>query len=786
MQYSTVTLSSNTTIDVPVSIGQILNTANGTWTLLLGGNGSLKLDATGMSANTFGNAGVAAISQTVANGSLIVKPDLSIANTNLDIGTKASGTLTINGNITATTAQALNLRTNGSGAVTVSGNIGASGSNITISNLGTNNAGTTLSGNLGASVVSVTQNGTSPLTLNGTNSAFSGPVNLVAGTLKLGSATALGTGALTIAAGASLDSSLTSLVVLSTTNAVAVNGNFIFAGTGSLDMSSSNFTLGAAVTNFQIAVNGSSKTLAIGALNQTTSGTSLTKLGPSSLTINGNSSYSGATTVSAGTLTLSGSAGKLATSGITVNSGTFSEDNSGTNYQSTSRFTNATVPDLKLQNGGKLSITGNTGAGNNTTETIGVLTLDTAQSTIVLNASTANSVLLNAGSLVRNNNATALVLGTGLGQGTTANNVALLRLTTAPSGGSGTLIGGSGNYISGTDKTIAIVPFLVGDSASGTGITFVGYDATNNSLRTLKTAELNTFNGTTANLGTAGATDNVKLSSANTAIGVTGSTVNSIIFDEATATAGVTYTLTGTLTPSSGAILFSKSGGTARTAILTGGSLAFASSDSTTSRQEGIITNTTTQAVTIATPISGSGGVTFSPGTGSITLSGTNLYTGVTTINGGTLQIGDGTAGNLAAGSGAITTTPQGTLSVALANNDTLANAIVNNGAISHTVGANTMTLSGNISGTGTLTQNLTGSNLVLSGNNTYTGATTITAGTLTLKSQNAAAGTILTPSGGTLVFDSSVGGNFNVGALGGSQAITLTDSGSSAVRRRQ
>src|SRR5205807_3459884 len=46
-------------------------------------------------------------------------------------------------------------------------------------------------------------------------------------------------------------------------------------------------------------------------------------------------------------------------------------------------------------------------------------------------------------------------------------------------------------------------------------------------------------------------------------------------------------------------------------------------------------------AVTFAPVISGTGGITIQ-GAGSITLTGANTYTGVTTINAGTLSIGNG------------------------------------------------------------------------------------------------------------------------------------------------
>jgi fibronectin-binding autotransporter adhesin len=96
---------------------------------------------------------------------------------------------------------------------------------------------------------------------------------------------------------------------------------------------------------------------------------------------------------------------------------------------------------------------------------------------------------------------------------------------------------------------------------------------------------------------------------------------------------------------------------------------------------------------------------------GTLILTGANAYTGATTISAGTLQIGNGgTAGALNTGS-AITN--DGTL--AFNRSDTL------------TQGTHFASV---ISGSGAVTQAGAGT-LILSGANNYTGATTISAGTL-------------------------------------------------------
>ena len=109
---------------------------------------------------------------------------------------------------------------------------------------------------------------------------------------------------------------------------------------------------------------------------------------------------------------------------------------------------------------------------------------------------------------------------------------------------------------------------------------------------------------------------------------------------------------------------------------------------------------------TISSVVAGTTGL-IKTGAGTLTLSEANTYTGTTTINAGTLQLGDGgTKGQL--GSGAIT----------------------NNGSLVVNRSDTTATISAVISGTGSLTQAGTGM-LSLNSGNSYTGATIISGGTL-------------------------------------------------------
>ncbi len=137
---------------------------------------------------------------------------------------------------------------------------------------------------------------------------------------------------------------------------------------------------------------------------------------------------------------------------------------------------------------------------------------------------------------------------------------------------------------------------------------------------------------------------------------------------------------------------------------------------------------------TIAAPISGTGGIQKLE-SGTLILSGTNTYSGATTISAGTLQLGNGGT------SGSIVT-----------------DASVGGGATLAFDRSDSVTFGNVVSGAGGLSQLGTGT-LRLSVINTYTGATTINAGTLQLGNNDstgaiAAASNVAIGTNGTLNFD--------------------------------
>ncbi|MFD9996123.1 autotransporter-associated beta strand repeat-containing protein, partial [Mesorhizobium sp. NPDC059024] len=139
-------------------------------------------------------------------------------------------------------------------------------------------------------------------------------------------------------------------------------------------------------------------------------------------------------------------------------------------------------------------------------------------------------------------------------------------------------------------------------------------------------------------------------------------------------------------------------------------------------------------------------------GSGTLTLTGANTYTGGTVISAGTL------AGN--------TTSLRGD--------------IVNNATLSFDQGASIGTYAGAISGSGALVKSGTG-NLTLTGANTYTGGTTVSAGSLTVGSLGSIAGKV-TVSNSTFTLDGAdasgiteISGAGNMYFSGGTNAGSMT-----------
>ena len=147
-----------------------------------------------------------------------------------------------------------------------------------------------------------------------------------------------------------------------------------------------------------------------------------------------------------------------------------------------------------------------------------------------------------------------------------------------------------------------------------------------------------------------------------------------------------------------------------------------------TSGSQSFKLDTNGQTVTLGSVIAGSGSTLEKLGGGTLILAEDNIYTGATTVTGGTLQIGAG------------------------GNTGAIAGNLVNNAAVVFNRSSD-LNSSGAISGSGTLEQGGSGT-LTLSGNNSYTGATTLSSGVLSLGSTTALGTTSsISFAGGTLQF---------------------------------
>ena len=159
-------------------------------------------------------------------------------------------------------------------------------------------------------------------------------------------------------------------------------------------------------------------------------------------------------------------------------------------------------------------------------------------------------------------------------------------------------------------------------------------------------------------------------------------------------------------------------------------------------------------------------------GTGTTILTGAETYTGPTFVNVGALQIGNGSAGNLAATT-TVTVAANAKLTLQLAKAATFSSKVTDNGQLSTSgIMTDNYTVAGLISGIGSLTKD-SGNVVTIIGANTFSGGTTLNTGTLLVKNTTGSA----TGSGAVAI---------NTGAtLGGSGTIsgpvTLNDGGTVA-----
>jgi fibronectin-binding autotransporter adhesin len=261
------------------------------------------------------------------------------------------------------------------------------------------------------SASTLTTAGPGTVILNGTNT-HTGGTTLGGGTLVLGNASALGGGTFSIAGG-----TLASNGAITAANAITVDGDFSIAGTGILTFtgamtltgnrvitnnnttgSTSFFDIGGSGRNLTIA--GDGNTLVTGFI--TTGSGGLTKNGSGTLTLTDTASYTGPTTINAGTLQIGngGNDGAISASTVVTNNAALVFNlNDDPDPESVVGTVIRGTGTLTKQGSSRLVLTGNSTYTGATTVSAGILQIGSGGTT----GSTGNtSLLTNDTSLVYN------------------------------------------------------------------------------------------------------------------------------------------------------------------------------------------------------------------------------------------------------------------------------------------------------------------------------------------------------------------------------------------------
>ncbi len=575
--------------------------------------------------------------------------------------------------------------------------------------------------------------GTGGLQLTGTGNLTLTGANSYQGT------TTIGRGTLTLNPGGSIaDSSNVSLVrfsaILALGTSVSINNLSATAG--------SQIQLGSGNT---LTIAGTSYTT-IDATISSTSGGVLTYAGNSDLVLTATNTYAGGTIISGGGTVIISTDSNLGTGGVTFSG------SSGT-LEQTATIASFTHP-------------------------------------IAIGAGVQGVLQVDSGATVTN---TALISGATGSLGVTGAGVLILTATESYGGGttvSGTLeLSGTGSIAasSGLNLTASGATFNITPAAGDASISAL--NGVSGSVVTLGANSLNVTGATTQSFagaigGTGGLTQSgashLTLSSTN---GYSGLTTISSTGTLSISGAGSIASSSGvTISPSAGTFDISGASGDVSIAALNGVASSFVTLGANTLSVTGA-----SLVQSFAGQISGMGGLTQA-GTGNLTLTGSNSYSGPTTISSGTLTLNPGvsitnsSSVNLTSASSILalgTSLSMNNLSAMVAGSQIQlgsGNTLTINGSSNTTIAATISSTSG-----GSLTYAGSG-DLTLSGPNSYAGTTTVSGGGTVTISTNANLGTgsvTFSGLGGTLEHTATIASfTHPIAIAAGVQGVLQVDTG--------
>ncbi|MFN8306857.1 MAG: autotransporter-associated beta strand repeat-containing protein [Ferruginibacter sp.] len=731
-----------------------------TWTPTTGGAWT----TAGNWSNGLPVAGDDVIINSNQSAAITAVPSISLANLTISgncnlVPSAAGNTLTITGSLSVSASITVSLGTNGATRFNLtlgSASVSTVSGTLNVYSSGTNGA-VTVNGDLTLASTGILADGgganNTDLSVAATGILRIGSVQGISTTAATGNIRLTGTRTYTVGSEIVYNGTAaqvtgnamptTSDITINNTNGVALSGAYTGTGTltmtaGTLDMANNNLSVGAltgssnitnasgAAGNRTLSVTGSASPAAYSGIisNGTATSVSLTKSGTGTLNLTGINTYTGVTTINAGVLAVP----SIENGGVAGNMGAAS----------------GAAGNIVL-GGGTLRYTGFTASTNRnftltagTTSTIEIT--QAAETLTISGASTATN-----GALTKSGAGTLVLSGANLYTGTTTVTAGTLQhgVNNALASGAVTVNGGTWDIATFTDAVGAVT--LTSGTISGTTgvVTGTSYTVSNGTVSAILAGAVN-LNKTT--------TGTVTLSGLNTYTGTTTISdgtlsINSIqnVSGGASAIGAPTTVPNGTITLVTGTsvLRYTGAGHSSNRVIATNtdGSTIDASGTGTLTLSGGVNSGggndnlelTGTGSAIMNGVIATGSGTLDKTGTGTWTLGAANTYTGTTTVSAGSLEYGI----NNAISTGAVTVSG-GTLDIKTFT-DAVGAVTLTSGNILGTTGTLTGTsyavqsgnITANLAGAGaTLTKTTTGT-VTMSGNNTFTGAKTLSAGTL-------------------------------------------------------